>query len=245
MEQIEPEPGLVFHVIAAAGDSVNIGDCFRKNIVEVFAHVKREIIDFCGTLEFTTLSIIRHNIFEKVKTILSLTNFELIERRKLPNIAEDIYILGFSLVSKSAHKNLQKILKEKKGNLDKKQSTDLTHNKDSSDLLVLSGTLQDTVKALTNQVNELSSRVLILEQELSQFKLANRKLADICTQMNKDRPTSPEVNDAVNQSKLSHSPRPSSKMTVTAEVHHDKDGVPQKCTKLTSLPVQDDTIKVG
>ena len=200
LEQIEPEPGLVFHVIAAAGDSVNIGDCFLKNIVEVFAHVKREIIDFCGTLEFTTLSIIRHNIFEKVKTILSLTNFELIERRKLPNIAEDIYILGFSLVSKSAHKNLQKILKEKKGNLDKKQSIDLTHNKDSSDLLVLSGTLQDTVKALTNQVNELSSRVLILEQELSQFKLANRKLADICTQMNKDRPTSPEVNDAVNQS---------------------------------------------
>ena len=41
------EPGLVFHVIAEAGDNVNIVNSFIEYLTDVFAHDKKEILEFC------------------------------------------------------------------------------------------------------------------------------------------------------------------------------------------------------
>ena len=56
------EPGLVFHVNAEAGNTVNMVNSFMEHLVDIFAYVKAEITEFCESLELPTLLAIRSEL---------------------------------------------------------------------------------------------------------------------------------------------------------------------------------------
>ena len=233
------EPGLVFHIIAEAGNSVSIVNSFLDHLVGVFAHVKGEIIEFCESLELLTLLSIRKHIFDKLLDLFSLDDYELIERRKAVLIAEDVYLLGFSLVNKTQHNRLKKILKSKSSSKEVgplRESQEPNINIDSAELVAACLSLQKTVKDLKKHVRELTDRVALSEGEVCVLKLSREEI-------NSTSCSKPEVSNIA---------KPNSQKVV-AEVHRDIDGNVQQFIKTASdnnndiqdalsIPVHDDSV---
>ena len=162
------EPGIIFHVIAEAGNTVDVVDSFMKHLVEIFAHVKKEILEFCEELGLQILNAIRQKIFDELVTICFLENYDLVERRKVTSLAEDVYVMGFSLVNKRRHKRLIKLLKYQKEDLTEPEMEVV--NPDSVELLTAYLDLKKVTGELNTQVLELRNKVLFLENEICSLK---------------------------------------------------------------------------
>ena len=213
------EPGLVFHVIAEAGNTVNMVNSFMEHLVHIFAHVKAEITEFCESLELPTLLAIRSELFNKLP-IRSLGDRELLDRHKISLVAEDVYLLGFSLLNKKLHKNINKILKRSKVKPDQTtrnidQTGDNTElitvsksedqNEHSVELITVCISLKKTVKELQSQLMEVTKRVTLLEGELDTLKSVSPEVANETTKY----PKNMEISRLIE---------------VKADVHHDQYG---------------------
>ena len=74
---------------------------------------------FCEQIEVERLLQLRHNLFEKLcEERISMSNRELIRRKKRNRVIEDIYIIGNSLVNGLEDKNMRKVLKKESINDD-------------------------------------------------------------------------------------------------------------------------------
>ena len=224
------EPGLVFRVITEAGSHVNIVASFMEHLEDIFAHVKSEIIEFCETFELQILIQIRQNIYDKLLTLFPLVDYDLIERRKVASLAEHIYVLGFSLISKTEHKSLARRLKNK-GIRD--QSIVMKNQKEENDILELVATclaLKNNVKELNSKISLLTDRILILEDEVCSLK------STVPSSINPPE-VLPLTDKNVSQEEVKSADKPT--LVVSAEVHHDINGVKQK-----PLPIFNDDIEV-
>ena len=92
----------------------------------VFAHVKKEIfLEFCESLSLSNLLSTRAEIFNQLQSDISVDQYELCDKRKIGFLTEDVYVLGFSLVNKTPHKNLHRILKKTKTTVSVDQPTEI------------------------------------------------------------------------------------------------------------------------
>ena len=207
------EPGLVFHVIAEAGENVNIVNSFIEHLTDVFAHVKKEILEFCESLSMSNLLLIRAEIFNQLQSDISVDQYELCDRRKIVSLAEDVYVLGFSLVSKSPHKNLYRILKKTKTTvLSSDQSTEIDVSTDDrteiTELVTICTTLKKSVKDLQMQLAEVTKRLATMENEIDRLKGFSKEDSSEKSLKN--------CQEGVNSS------NPVRQIEITAEVHRDK-----------------------
>ena len=143
-------------------------DIFSENIIAIFAHDKTEILEALEKIDNEKLLTLRGCIFSKLQDIITvLTNRELFSRRKKKYIAEDIYLIGFSLVNNIEYAALRKILKP---NNEESVSLLEESSSDSSDILETCTALKSTVDRLLSQVNGLVNRVSTLESEVTSMK---------------------------------------------------------------------------
>ena len=177
------EPGGVFHVIAKAGSPNDIVDCFMEHLEEIHAHVKDDITSFCESLGMPVLSLLRKKLFDQLIQLFSLEDFDLVERRKVSPLAEEVYLMGFSVINKMKHSRLTKLVKVKKqkGNNLLETEDKITEkadngNQDFTYLLAAYLKLTQTVQQ-KKTINDLVNRVNYLEikagQKLEQERLSN------------------------------------------------------------------------
>ena len=141
---------------------------FSQQISEVFAHLYSDIIQYLETINFDVLIDIRKKLYDSLPDNLSIGDKELISRRKKSNLADDIYLLGYSLVSEMEHKRLKKIFKHKSSPENDETRENELSQESSGDLswLTLYVEMKNTLKELKNQVKELTQKVTYLETEL-------------------------------------------------------------------------------
>ena len=98
---------------------------------------------------------------------------ELCNRRKKSALADDIYVIGYSVVSEQEHKRLKKVLKRKTdaGDITLTQGEPVNPTTEDSELLVMCHSLREQVGELLGRVASLSSRVESLESELTGLKI--------------------------------------------------------------------------
>ena len=172
--------GSVFELVINAGEA--FVDVFMQHLSGIFAHSKEEITEVLEKIESVNkLLLLRAQLFEKLQNIIpNLINREMYARRKLRLIAEDIYVIGFSLVSGLEHVLIRsRILKPSQGN----EST-LTHSQEDvpeepniAHLIEMCSSLKLTVEQLHFKVNKLSNKVEILEGENSSLKISIKRLS--------------------------------------------------------------------
>ena len=97
---------------------------------------------------------------------------ELCNRRKKSALADDIYVIGYSVVNEQEHKRL-KVLKSKTdaGDITLTQGEPVNPTTEDSELLVMCHLLREQVEELLGRVASLSSRVESLESELTGLKI--------------------------------------------------------------------------
>ena len=216
--------GSVFDLICAKGENQNknIQDLFLKHSADVFAHVYSDIVNFLETLEFATLINIRKTLFENLNSIIPLNEYDLITRRKKSILEDDIFVLGYSLVSESEHKRLNKVLKAKVSAEDENPEANEVNLEDShADLTWLAPftDMKTSMRQLKELVKELRQRVDILEAEITVQKLENEKLSKSKSNNNVGRPN---------------------QITVVADVHHDPTVTEDSSNEVASQKVPDE-----
>ena len=161
----------IFQVIGEAESSNDIAERFLDCLEEIHAHVKSDVINFCKELGTPVLLLIRAKLFEGLNKLFSLENFELVERRKISKLAEEVYVMSFSLLNKLKHKRLEKMLREKhqsdhESDLD--QLVDNSENQhDIKKLLMAYLELEKIVKSQNKTISDLTNRVTFLESKMS------------------------------------------------------------------------------
>ena len=179
--------------IVESGDK--LPELFCLFIEEIFACTKSDIVD----LEIDDLRLLRKYLFDKLcEQRPSLQEIELCYRRKMKLVAEDVYIIAYSLVNGLEHKGLKNHLKP-----DKEYSNEsLNHlNGEIFDvhLFKLCSDLMSLVSSLNNTVENLQMKVATLENNATQMKATvNNNIKEI-----------------------------SKKQVITADVHRDFNGNPQ------------------
>ena len=74
---------------------------FCDKLGEVYAHAKSEVIDFVDKLDNETLLNLRKTLFSKLLEIFAqYKGNDLYARRSKSLLVEDIYIIGYSVISK-------------------------------------------------------------------------------------------------------------------------------------------------
>ena len=208
----------------------NTAQGFVANLTGIFANTKKDIIDFCESLELNILLEIRQLLYQKLIGLQFMTDeLELCNRRKKSALADDIYVIGYSVVSEHEHKRLKKVLKSKTdaGDITLTQGEPVNPRTEDSELLVMCHSLREQVRELLGRVASLSSRVESLESELTGLKilrLDDRKRND----QEKIKPDVDEISKNIN-------PLKKSTVKVTAEVHNDINGIPQVTNKINTL----------
>ena len=155
-----------------------------EHLEEIHAYVKDDITSFCESLGMPVLSLLRKKLFEQLIQLFSLEDFDLVERRKVSPLAEEVYLMGFSVINKMKHSRLTKLLKvkEKKGNELLENEDKITEkadngNQDFTDLLAAYLKLTQTVQQQKKTINDLANRVNYLEikagQKLEQERQSN------------------------------------------------------------------------
>ena len=157
----------VFDILNEAGDDLVTEFCDKLS--EIYAYTQEDIIDFCDTLTEDQLVLIRSQLFEKLIVILPTYNSqELYTRRKKKRLCEDVYIIGYCVVSGLEDRRIKKILKTDPSNEGASSQVDTsTADFDDCDLRQFCASMKSTIEALTTQVNRLKTRVGILEEDLT------------------------------------------------------------------------------
>ena len=230
MDEVGSEPGFVFHVISEAGELADIVESFLDHLKEIFAHVKNEIVDFCESLGMPVLFTIRNILFNDLSKMYSLENFELVERRKVSCLADEVYVMGFSKINKMMHHRLIRLLKPKfqKSSEKSESVNDIEDNESrnlsNGELFATILNMKQTISEYNIRFTDLTKWVTYLEVELTKQRCIKcDDLTDerrksqvdnvVCTENILDtyEQTLPEKADAPIDS--------SKKMKVIAEVH--------------------------
>ena len=122
----------LFQVVLDSGEC--FVDAFCDSIETIYKHSKANIITFCTDFSQEQLKALRAHLYDNIKSKLPenscCNGYELRARKKNRLLAEDIYILGYSLVSKLDESCLKTILKPQHDG--KAPQTDIGTNKDIS-----------------------------------------------------------------------------------------------------------------
>ena len=183
----------VFHTITNAGE--NKVTAFCESLVDIYAHAKTEIVEFTEKLDNAILVRLRDILFTKLQEILPhLKGYELYARRSKALLVEDVYIIGFSLVSKIEDKRIKKnVIKGTIANESLSQediTTDLLENKD---LFTVCADLKSSVDIFRIRIKQLEDRVIELENEVTRSKMEK-----INSENNQEKDEEPLVQDVSN-----------------------------------------------
>ena len=163
------EPETVFDYITNAGE--NKEAIYVEKLGEIFAHAKNEIVEFNEKLGNELLLSLRNALFVKLLELLpKYIGFDLYCRRKTNLIAEDVYILGYCVVSGLEDRRLKNILKCDPNKSVLSQEDGVT-NAEDLDIIHTCITLKNSVATLVNQVKCLVTHVEVLENEITSMKL--------------------------------------------------------------------------
>ena len=130
---------------------------------------------------------LRSRLFKILGEIIpTLQERELCHRKKHKLMAEDIYIIGNSLVSTMEDKRLKKFLKpsniKMNESLDQSEMNticiDVEQDKNESNLLQICVELKVSVQELVGKVKHLEEKMVILEKEATESKLQIKLLTD-------------------------------------------------------------------
>ena len=227
----------IVECVVNSGDKENSVDTFMDNLVEIFAHTKGDITEFCKALEWDTLTAIRNKLFEKLDGIIAKQDYELFKRRKKCKLVEDMYIMGFSVVSKAEHKMLCKVLRDKTSedaSMIHDEDLNVSVNGEDQELLTMCLSLREQISDLVGTVSTLNKRVDSLESELTMLKIRDLEkqgglpknetnVLDSFTSVTEISSLSGSPGKLKSPEKSVHG----KKLRVRAEVHHDKDGIVQ------------------
>ena len=172
----------------------------------------------------------------------SLENFELVKRRKVSCLADEVFVMGFSKENKMMLHRLIRQLKPKfQKSSEKPESVNGSENNEprnlsNGDLFVTILSMKQTISEYNIRFTDLTKRVTYLEVELTKQRCIKcddltgerlKSLVDIvvCTENISDtyEQTLPEKADALIDS--------SQKMVVIAEGHCEINGIKQKSTR--------------
>ena len=170
-------------------DSKDMLDTFCEFIEDIFACTKYEITELCEEFEFSELSELRKRLFNQLTEVMpTIQEHELCHRKKSKIMAEDVYIIGNSLVNGREDRRLKKILKplkektneisEHNGSLDASCLEDKDSSMSNSSLLQMCVDLKLSVKVLVGKVESLQAQVEKLESEATAMKLSIKLLSD-------------------------------------------------------------------
>ena len=212
------QPNSVFHLLTMHGsDNEDMAELFFNHLTDVFAHTKKVIIKFCEGLDISVLGNIRNRLSKQLVTMFALEESlgTIVDRRKSSLIAEDIYVIGFSIVSKKKHKNLNKIFKKSKPDGDTEVLTSKSvENKpniiDTTELFSMCISFRNEIKTLNSTTKDLEVKVHLLEEELYLLKMAKSNI---------------------------NLHQPANTIEVIADVHQDINGNKQIPTGLPKKPV--------
>ena len=221
-------------------------DIFTDNISAVYAHPKCDIIEFCTELNEQKLKLLRSKLYEKFRYLLPCSFYSeghsLRTRKKKLTLAEDIYVLGNSVVNKTEDSRLGKILKPQSAGDTSSLESDSSNSLDS--ILVQNYiTMKQSIEDMTKQIGVLVTRTKHLETEVTVLKTV---IAQLSQEKTEDKPFKKLEVDNVSifseeESEIDESQYYdldimdtnkaqsdlSKQIIVKAEVHHDINGVPQ------------------
>ena len=158
------ETDSVFQIITNSGENKVVTFCDKSG--EVYAYAKSEIIDFIDKLDNETLLNLRKTLFSKLSEIFAqYKRNDLYARRSKSLLVEDIYIIGYSVISKMEDKRLKKILK---GDPALESQSDLIDDKDIFETCVDQKISSEILRV---RFNQLEKKVHDLEDEVTSLKL--------------------------------------------------------------------------
>ena len=159
----------VFDQVCDAGENQVI--IFCENLTEIFAHPRAEIIDFCEKLDEGQLLIIRSELYNKLQLILpAYSKLELIARRKKKPLSEDVYVIGYCVISDLEDRRLRKVVKipeTQNETIVPQEQEEYLDNPENIDPIQLCLSLKNTVDQLKRKVSILSTCVSVLEDDLT------------------------------------------------------------------------------
>ena len=154
-------------VIQAGENQANV---FLTNLENIFSHPRAEIIDFCEKLDESQLLVIRADLHEKLKEILpAYSSSSLYARRRKKNLCEDVFTTGYCVRNRLEDRFLRKCVKtDSNDKLYQEVEEPVAEAvQEGDDVMQMYLTLQTTVNRLSHKLNVLTTRVGVLEDELS------------------------------------------------------------------------------
>ena len=205
---------------------------FYTFLRDIFACTKFDITSFCDLLDQVCLAELREYIFGKLCIAKpELNHNELCQRRKKALIIDDIYILGHCLINDLEDRRLKNVIKKDNPKTNESSIDESKIEEDSecqeNVLLKICAELKTEIIGLKDQLKSLVTRVVILEDEKSKLESRVEELS-----------TSKSQKKSMNDVKTK-------KITVTAEVHRDKNGIPQMTYPDETITRIDDAAGVG
>ena len=195
----------------------DITTVFCSHLEEIFTCTKNDIALTCDQINKNRLSDLRDGLFLKLsENNASIAGYELIRRKKKNILIEDIYVLGYSLVSSLEDRRLKKIFKSEGTVEDSVNMSDIDTDDRHNIILQMLAELKCEHNKLQKYVKSLESRVDVLETEVAEIRAESRKQANLTA----GNASQTELKVSTNKPQLK-------KSLVRAEVHRDKDGVPQ------------------
>ena len=165
----------VLEKLSVTSDYDEFSDIFSSNLMKVFEYDQTEIIDFLSERTHTRDKLIslRQKMFDTlVTTKTELSSAAMYNRKKIKLIAEDIYILGYSVVNKASDKRLSKVLKlPQQSSTDSQDVSFIAPLLDPVDITETCIVLRDTVTDLTRVISELTTEVKSLKCKVSQLEV--------------------------------------------------------------------------
>jgi hypothetical protein len=178
-------PTTIFEKLLAASEQNSFISIFCSNLERVYEYAKADIIEFLTGKDISNVAqrdkllALRLQVYEKLCEVFpEYASTEMFNRRKHQAIAEDIYILGYSVTNAMKDKRLSKVLKVN----DEIPSSqpDLTDNSENANLIQTSDWLETcislrdsvtnltgVVKSLTTEVSTLREKIALLETRIS------------------------------------------------------------------------------
>ena len=177
-------------IINTVIESANIGDSFFSLLDDIFSNPKNEIIQACENLDLEKLRSIRSDLFDKLKEdIPFIQDCVLCPRKKGKLVAEDIYVIGKSLLNDPEDKCLKKIVrslktKDKSSDLSIEISDNFLNSSQNEEeekdinLFKVCADLRVLVLELSDKVKHLQSRLDVLESDATKTTMKIQLLSD-------------------------------------------------------------------
>ena len=197
---------------------------FIQNLVAIYEHDKTEIIEFLSAEPRACLVDLRNALLEECCILLpEYNNKYLFARRKSHTLAEDIYILGYSVVSKLQHKDLYRIFKDaNKDNMTGSEEVDtdevsatMNGNQSNDEQAII----ENNVASAAKKPNETFVQVIQTDPKPVEddFRHSRGQRKDI--RRGKHKVMSSQRPSIIGRSEESHQVKAASKHPVTSKEH--------------------------